>query len=166
MGGSVGSGALEEIGDRVASIVWVDAHKPENGQKALDVMNEAFRKGYTNSTEKGEPGVPPPPKLPPTFVNENDRGYVDAKLTAQPIGTYSQPIKLSGARERVAKKTYIRALKFPSPFFDKALAECKADKSWSTFEIDSYHVVMLDEPEWLAATVVQAVQNWSSGDLK
>jgi hypothetical protein len=56
----------------------------------------------------------------------------------------------------VAKKNYIRALKFPSPVFDKALAEYKADKSWSTIETDSLHIMMLDEPEWLATAMVRA----------
>jgi hypothetical protein len=155
-GGFPGSGALEQVGDRVSSIVWVDAFKPENAQKPIDVTSEAFRKVFLSSVDNGEAGVRPPPKLPPIFVNEKDRDYVDAKLTAQPIGTYLQPIKLTGAREKVAKKTYVRALKFPNPAFDKALAECKADKSWNTLETNSYHMVMLDEPQWLANAVVQA----------
>src|SRR5437868_11241121 len=33
-GGWPSSGALEQIGDRVSSIVWLDAFKPENGQPA------------------------------------------------------------------------------------------------------------------------------------
>jgi len=155
-GGWIGSGALEQIGDRVSSIVWLDAYKPDNGQRPIDLTSEAFRKLVLISAEKGEPAFSPPPKLPPIFVNEKDRDYVDSKLTAQPISTYMQPIKLSGARDKVAKKTYIRATKFPNPVFDKALAECKADKSWATFETNAYHIVMLDEPEWLTQTVVQA----------
>ncbi len=154
-GGWIGSGALEQIGDRVSSIVWLDAYKPENGEKPVDLTNEAFRKLVLDSAEKGEPAFAPPPKLPPVFVNEADRDYVDSKLTAHPIGTYMQPITLSGAREKVAKKTYIRATKFPNPLFDKALAECKADPSWNTLETNAYHIVMLDEPEWLADTLMK-----------
>jgi pimeloyl-ACP methyl ester carboxylesterase len=156
-GGWVGSGVLEQIGQRVSSIVWLDAFKPENGQKPIDFTNENFRKAFLNSMDKGEPGFPlKPPKLSPIFVNEKDRDYVESKLTPQPVGTYAQAIKLSGAREKVAKKTYIRATKFPSPAFDKALAECKADPSWTTFETNAYHIVMLDEPEWLADTLMKA----------
>jgi hypothetical protein len=66
-----------------------------------------------------------------------------------------QPINLSGARDKVRRKTYIRATKFPNPAFDKALAECKADNSWSTIEIGSGHIVMLDEPSWLADTLMK-----------
>ncbi len=155
-GGWIGSGVVEQIGDRISSIVWLDAYKPEDGQRPIDFTNDAFRKLITSAAEKGETSFQPPPKLPPVFVNEKDRDYVDSKLTPQPIGTYFQPLKLSGAREKVAKKTYIRAMKFPNPAFDKALAECKADKSWTAMETDSYHIVMLDEPQWLADTLVSA----------
>jgi pimeloyl-ACP methyl ester carboxylesterase len=126
-GGWIGSGALERIADHVSSIVWLDAYKPEDRQKPLDLTNEAFRKAFLNSAEKGEPSFPPPLRGPifPIWVNENDSAFVVSKLTPQPVGTYLQPIKLSGAREKVVKKTYIRATKFPNPAFDKALAECK-----------------------------------------
>ena len=156
--GWIGSGALEQIGDRVSSIVWLDAYKPDDGQKPLDLTNEGFRKAFLNAAEKGEAGFAPPLGARPLFpiwVNEKDSTYVLSKLTPQPVGTYFQPIKLSGAREKAAKKTYIRATGFPNPNFDKALAACKADKSWNTLEVNCGHIVMLDKPQWLAETLVQ-----------
>ena len=120
------------------------------------MTNEAFRKIVLTAVEKGDATFSPPPKLPPIFVNENDRAYVDAKLTPHPVSTYLQPIKLTGARENVTKKTYIRALNFPSPAFDRALLECRTDQTWNIFETNSYHIVMLDEPEWLAETLVKS----------
>jgi len=156
-GGWIGSGALELIGDRVSSIVWLDAFKPENGKRPLDLTGDTFRQVILASAEKGEQSFPPPAGNPvPIFVNENDSAYVTSKVTRQPIGTYLQPIKLSGARDKVAKKTYIRAIKYPSPIFDKALAECKTDSSWRTSEIASGHLVMLDAPEWLADQLMEA----------
>ena len=153
-GGWPGSGAIEQVGSRVSSIVWLDAYKPENGQKVIDFTSETFRDALLNSVEKGEPGFPAPKS---DLANENDQAFVDSKVTPHPIGTYLQPIKLSGARDKVAKKTYIRAPMFPSLDFDKALAECKADNSWSTLEvIGSSHLVMLEAPEWLADALVKA----------
>ena len=64
--------------------------------------------------------------------------------------------KLTGAREKVRKKTYIRAAAYPQVTFDKALAECKADKTWRTFEAtNSGHDVMVDAPEWLVYVLLQ-----------
>jgi len=107
-GGWVGSGALEQIGDRVSSIVWLDAFKPENGQNPLDFTDEPFREAAMDAIGKGEPGFPvPEEKLGPIWVNEKDSAFVSSKLTPHPVGTYLQPITLSGMRDKVSKKTYI-----------------------------------------------------------
>jgi hypothetical protein len=46
---------------------------------------------------------------------------------------------------------YIRAIRYQSPGFDKALATCKADISWNVVETNvPGHAIMLDAPEWLA----------------
>ena len=142
--------------DRVSSIVWVDASKPANAERVIEVSIEGVRGGVLNAVEKGEPGIPAP-KAERFLLNENDRSFVDSKLTPQPTGTYLQPIKLSGALENVAKKTYVRATRFPNPAFDRALAECKADPSWRTIETATPgHIVMLDTPEWLADILIQS----------
>src|SRR5215831_13399662 len=97
------SGALDHIGDRVSSIVWLDAFKPENGESFISLIPEARRAPILAAVEKGEPGLKGP-KAEIFLVNENDRAWVDSKATPQPTGTFVQPIKLSGAREKVAKK--------------------------------------------------------------
>jgi pimeloyl-ACP methyl ester carboxylesterase len=142
-GGVPCSGALEQIGGNVSSIVWLDAYKPRVGQKVSDLTSEAFRKMLAASFEKGDAGFGPP-KLGPVFVNEKDSAWVNSKATAQPNGTFLQPINLSGARERVPKKTYVRARKFPNPNFDKALEECKSDTSWRTVENTTSGIGQID----------------------
>jgi pimeloyl-ACP methyl ester carboxylesterase len=153
-GGWPGSGALEQIGDRVSSIVWLDAFKPENGQRGFDFASDFSRKALLAAVERGEPSRAGP-KAEVFQVNEKDRAWVDSKLTPQP-SVALQPIKLTGAREKVAKKTYVRAAKYPQPAFDQALAECKADKSWRTFETtEAGHDVMVDAPQWLVDILLQ-----------
>jgi pimeloyl-ACP methyl ester carboxylesterase len=155
-GGFPCSGALEQIGGNVSSIVWLDASKPRDGQKASDWSSDAGRKMVAASLEKGDAGFGPP-KLGTVFVNEKDSAWANSKATAQPTGTYMQPIKLSDALEKVSKKTYVRARKFPNPNFDKALEECKSDTSWRAVEnTTSGHLVMVDEPEWLAGVLLEA----------
>ena len=154
-GGWPGSGAIEQVLDRISSIVWLDAFKPENGQRGFDFASDFSRKALLAAVEKGEPGRPAP-KAEAFHVNEKDRAWVDSKLTAQPNGVALQPIRLTGAREKVAKKTYIRAPKYPQAAFDQAFAECKADTSWRTFETTAAgHDVMVDAPDWLAEVLVE-----------
>lgn len=89
---------LEALRSQVSALVFVDAHFPDNGQSGVDTSNgreEIFSR--------------PPKSAEYLRVNENDRTWVDGKLTPQPIGTSLQPIRLTGAREEVARKAYVRA---------------------------------------------------------
>ena len=149
--------ALDAIGGKVASIVWLDAFKPEDGRKLADLVAEPMRKTIESATAKGELGIPAPTELPPSFVDPRDEAFVRAKLTPHPIATYSHPLRYAGALERIAKKTYVRLPNFTNPAFDQAYAACKADPSWSTAELaDCGHLAMLDAPERLAALLLKA----------
>src|SRR5882672_4573145 len=59
-GGWPGSGALEQIGDRVSSIVWVDAFMPKDGERSIDSISEFSRKAMVEAMAKGEAGRNPP----------------------------------------------------------------------------------------------------------
>jgi pimeloyl-ACP methyl ester carboxylesterase len=149
------SGAIEQALDRIASVVYLDAFVPEDGQKPLDLASEFARKGTLEAIAKGDVSRPGPPAA--TFhVGDKDRAWVDGKLTPQPVGVMLQPIKLSGARERLRKKTYIRAPKYPQPAFDSYYGAKKADPSWRVFEVPCGHDVMIDMPEELAGILLQS----------
>jgi len=155
-GGWPCSGALEQIGDRVSSIVWLDAFKPEDGQRSRDFASDFSRKAFEESVARGEPGRPAPPAAA-FHVNEKDQAWVNSLLTAQPNGVAMQPIKLTGAREKVAKKTYIRASKYPQPSFDQALTQCQSDKTWRAIVTETAgHDVMIDAPDWLVDVLIEA----------
>jgi hypothetical protein len=153
-GGWPGSGAIEQIGDRVASIIWLDAHLPQDGQCGMDAANPRNRADMVAAIEQGQAAYPAS-KAAHFGVNAEDRDWVDSLLTPQPIGVALQPIRLTGARERVRRKLYIRAPSFAQPAFDAAYARCKADPSWHTLTTDAGHDVMIDAPEWLADVLVQ-----------
>lgn len=149
-GGYPASGALERIGNRVSSIVWVDALKPSDGQ--------SFRDEVPFKAEDGAISIPAPKAVrPDAYQDPKDAAWFLSKATPQPIGTWLQPVKLSGAREKVAKKTYIRLPKFPMAALDKASADCKADTSWTVLEnTTSGHPVMINEPDWLTDVLLKA----------
>ncbi|MFL6795953.1 MAG: alpha/beta fold hydrolase [Xanthobacteraceae bacterium] len=149
-GGWPCSGALEQIGDRVSSIVWVDAFLPKNGERGIDGISEFSRKALDEAVAKGELGRQAPSAKAFRIISEADQKWVDSKVTPQPNAIPMQAIKLTGARDKVAKKTYIRARQYPQPTFDKALAECEA-QSWATYSTnDAGHDIMVDAPDWLS----------------
>ena len=102
-GGWPASGALEQIHDRVGAIVWLDAFKPENGQEGTDFASDFSRKALEEAVAKGEPGRKGPPAK--TFSQrEHDYAWIESKLTLQPNGVATQPIRLTGKRGRLPRR--------------------------------------------------------------
>ena len=52
-GGWPASGALEQIGDRVTSIVWLDAFMPKDGERSTEMISEFSRKALVEAMAKG-----------------------------------------------------------------------------------------------------------------
>jgi pimeloyl-ACP methyl ester carboxylesterase len=155
-GGVIISGVAEEVPSSIASIVFLDALLPMFGMSSIAGAASALARGeIAAAAERGEIALRAPPAA--AFrVNEKDRAWVDAMLTPQPIATITDTITLTGARDRIARKAYIRAVSYPQPEFDKAYAACKADKSWRTFETRAAgHDVMIDAPDWLTERLLE-----------
>ncbi|HEY2186047.1 MAG TPA: alpha/beta hydrolase family protein [Xanthobacteraceae bacterium] len=153
-GGWPVSGAIEQVLDRISSVIYLDAFVPEDGQRGFDFASEFSRKAMMEAMAKAA-AASGPPKAEIFQVNEKDRAWVDSKLTPQPLGVALHPIKLTGAREKVAKKIYIRAPAYPQPAFDKYYAAKKADPSWRTYEVDGGHDVMIDRPQRLVEIMLE-----------
>jgi len=153
-GGMVVSGVAEKMENAISSLVMLDAFMPENGQSLVDIQPPAAREPILAAERQGATTLPP---RPAEFfkVNENDRAWVDAQCTPQPIQCFLQKLPLTGARERIAKKTYVRATAYPSPYFDAGLASARA-KNWRIHEVACGHDVMLDMPERLIEILLEA----------
>lgn len=146
-GGMVITGVAERIPERIASIVYLDAFLPGDGQS-----QNAFR----------SPSAPPLPEhlVPPISaaafrVNPKDAAWVDSKMTPHPVKCFTQALRVSGAYSRIPEKLYIRALDFPSATFDAALNRCRADRTWRTLEMKCGHDVMIDQPAELTTILEQ-----------
>ncbi len=153
-GGLVISGVAEQIGEAIGSIVFLDAFIPENGDAMMMLTGDAVREALKAAIARGDLGVPPR-SAAAFLVNEKDRAWVDGKCVPQPIGTMTEAMVITGAYNRIAKKSYIRAGAYPNPGFDKALARVKADLSWRTYAVPCGHDVMVDMPERLAEILVE-----------
>lgn len=147
------SGAIEKLLPQVSSIVYVDAFMPENGQRGMDLTSAQFQQQLREAVARGEAGRPVPPASAFRILDPKDVAWVAAKMTPQPVGAAMQPITLTGAREKVAKKAYIRTPAYPQPSFDAYLARCRADPTWKTYVFqpnEAGHDVMVDAPARLA----------------
>ncbi|MBN8966368.1 MAG: alpha/beta fold hydrolase, partial [Rhizobiales bacterium] len=107
-GGLVVSGVAEQAADAIGSIVFLDAFMPDNGDSMAALTSDAVREQLKAAAVRGDLGVPPR-SAAAFLVNEKDQAWVDAMCVPQPIGTMTERLALTGARDRIARKSYIRA---------------------------------------------------------
>jgi len=142
-GGMVITGAAEQLRERIAAIVYLDAFQPADGQSLAD---------YSTRTSWPEPSVPPLPASA-FHVNAKDAAWVDSKTTPHPTKCFTEKLKVTGAYQSIPKKLYIRAPLFGSKAFDDAFTRCRADHAWQTMTVSCGHDVMIDQPAELASTL-------------
>ncbi len=152
-GGMVVSGVADRMPGRIRSLVILDGFVPTNG-KAMSDYWPASLKAEWDDKAAANGGLSIPPIPAESFgVNERLRDWVNSHCVPHPYASFNEKIRLTGGRERVASKLYIRAAKWRSHAFDGFLAEAQADKGWRTITLDCGHEVMVDAPELLATTL-------------
>jgi pimeloyl-ACP methyl ester carboxylesterase len=153
-GGWVISGVVEQVLPSIGSIVYLDAFMPEDGQTGFRLQSKYNHALTAAAIEKGDI-TRPPPSLDAFGLSAKHRPWVASKLTPQPVAVSLQPIKLTGARDKVAKKTYIRARGVERPHYDECVARLKSDRSWRVYELQCGHDVMIEMPERLTQILLE-----------
>jgi pimeloyl-ACP methyl ester carboxylesterase len=93
------SGAVEKIGGQVASIVYLDAFVPNNGDSGVRLAAPAFRKSLEDALAAGDVGRAPPPAEAFKILDPAKAAWVQSRMTPQPTGVSVQPIALTGVSQ-------------------------------------------------------------------
>lgn len=147
--GWVISGVAEQVEDRIGALVYLDGYVPEDGESGRDVISPRGKASIAEALAAGDPARPPPDARH-FGVNDADLDWVNGLLTPHPVGVALTPIRLTGARERIAKKAYIRAPAYASARFDADYAKVADRPGWQLYEVPCGHDVMVDMPDRLA----------------
>jgi pimeloyl-ACP methyl ester carboxylesterase len=154
-GGFIITGVAERVPGAISSIVFLDAFVPENGQSIGDTATQPTRDAIAAAVQRGDPTIKPVTAA--VFrVNERDRAWVDAMCTPHPIASLTDKVIATGARERIPKKTYIRAKGYPSMPFDGYQAQLTKVAEWRVHELPCGHDAMVDLPAELTELLVAA----------
>jgi pimeloyl-ACP methyl ester carboxylesterase len=151
--GMVITGVADRSANRIASLVYLDAVIPEDGDSVAKLNKGTPLGDMIDATRsKGERALAMPPELAKIFkIPEADLW----KYTPQPLAALLQPIHLTGAQKTIAKKTVVRAGSAMAS--DATVAKLTADPSWKAVSIDTGHMMMMEKPERTAEILEAAI---------
>ena len=151
-GGMVISGVADRVSEKVASLVYLDAFVPENGQSLFSVLPPDRRL----TTVPGEDWLVAP--ITPAGFGLKRPDVIalwEGKSAPHPLATLTQPLQLTGGIGRVKKKMFIFATdpaRF-TQFYDKL----KDDPAWTVHTLSCTHFIQLEMPDELMAILLQAI---------
>ena len=152
-GGMVVTGVADQIPEQIAALVYLDAALPESGQALIDVLSpgDPLVEEVLAASRRGETALPFPARAAQEFgLPEEDL----AKLPPHPIGSFIEPIRLTGAYTAVAKKTYV-ASEFQA--YRRSYDRVVSDPSWRTVVAPTGHNVHLEAAELTVQILEQSV---------
>jgi pimeloyl-ACP methyl ester carboxylesterase len=157
-GGMVVTGVADAIPDKIASLVYLDAFVPENGQSLFGLVPADMPRPDRPAVKPTDDWLTPP--LPPDAFGEPTPEVLDffqRKTTPQPTACFTQPVKLTGGIDRIKRKTYIYcndpAPTTFTPFYEKL----KNKPGWVVHTLPCTHMAQMDMPNELTQLLVAAI---------
>jgi len=137
--GSVITGVADRLPDRIASLLYLDAFVPEDGDSCWSMTNDDQRRWYSTACGATGLGVEPLP-------------FFDGRARPHPLGTLMQRSRLTGAYKSVGHKHYAAAAAADwltqSPF--TAITErLRHEPGWTVTDLDSGHNILAHGPKLL-----------------
>ena len=153
-GGFVMTGVAEQIPERIAKLIYLDAFIPEDNQSLFDILGPEsaarFNASLLNAdgrtrADGAEAVWLLPPGQPSDYgvTNPQDAAWLQAHLVYTPVLTFAEKLRLGNPQAQSIPRYFIRCTAFPflEPSERKAIAD-----GWPVFHIPTGHDAMLTEP--------------------
>jgi pimeloyl-ACP methyl ester carboxylesterase len=157
-GGMVITGVADKAVERIAKLIYLDAHVPKDGQSFGDIVGPQIMDIMRQVAKATGQGwlVPTPPPEHFGITLEADIAFVKSKLVPQPIKTFEEPVHLiTNPATFTVPRTYIYLNKPPLGSFDGFAKMARSSKDWSYYEMATGHDAMILEPQKLAELFIK-----------
>ena len=90
-------------------------------------------------------------------VREENQAWVTQQCTPQPLKSFEEKIRLTGALDRIARRTFILSADYSPSVFQGIGERLRQDPLWTVRAMRCGHDVMVDLPQELADTFQELV---------
>jgi len=154
-GGLVISGVADRLGaDAIRAIVYLDAFYLPDGARAAGAEDEVHRPRLIEVD--GVRCLKPADTALAFGLAPDVAARVNALLTPMPAAAFAEKPVVTGERDRVARKTFVRARRCTMPFFHPIAADLSGRDDWVVEEMDCDHLMMFDDPGATTEVLVRA----------
>ena len=167
--GTVITGVAGRVPDRVASLVYLDAFVPSDGQSTRDLLppeRQAALDALVQTEGDGWllPRLAPPPW--PTIlrdmwqvVDESDVDWVLPRLRPTPFRHFTEPVRLAESDLDAIDRVYVRCPRGrPVPQFDAFAAAARSKTGWTSRELDTPHVPYVTHPHEVTTLLLEIAE--------
>lgn len=170
--GVVTGAVVHRVPERISKLVLIDALAPEDGRSVLDIYRDHGLDDYVavwlEAVETQGDGwllpAPSPDSPHLRVTDEADIRWMEERLTAQPMATFTTPVHLGSAEAAAIPRTFVPCLPHPPggliPIVTKQMRE---DPSWSYRELVASHNPMLTDPEQFAQLLIDIAEDVPAG---
>lgn len=132
-GGMSVTGAADRLPERISALVYLDAFLPRDGDSVWSLSTDAWRDHYINGLADDGHTIAAPPFL------------TESRVTGQPLACMLQPIRLSGAVDRIRPRHYLYMSGYAGSCFTQFHERLKDDPTWTVHVSPHGHNVMAPE---------------------
>lgn len=153
-GGVPASGAADRSPERLSLLVYIDALVPRDGQSAFDLLPEWFRRQAQETVDsRGRVAMPTVLVPPKGWIDEPQHIAYVRRLRPQPLRSFSDPVRLTGAAEALPT-AFIRCTREAPPGDPIAAIAAQARaRGWLYRELAVPHDPQLLDPDATAAVL-------------
>ena len=158
-GGMPVAGAMQRVADRVRTVVWLDAHKPQTGESIFDLIGpERTERMMAMAADGGEGWFIPTSDASWWGLTDPDQiAWVNSKTTPQPLKSYTDK---SGPTDRAwahpGTAIECNPTRLPERDLARQRARTETDAHFHHRKLDTCHEPMVTDPDELTTLLIEA----------
>ena len=151
------TGVASQIPTRIRTLFYLDAVVPQNDNESMiDIIGPERTMVFLGWAGKTGTMIESPGSKY-CEVHGADAEWVDKMCTPHPVGCLLQKLRLSGKEDLVSRRTFILAERHNS-INHSTYARLKELSSWKTVSLDRGHDLMVDDPDTVAALLLEELR--------
>jgi pimeloyl-ACP methyl ester carboxylesterase len=162
--GCVITGVADRTRERLASLIYLDAHVPDGGESFLQLLDAGNRAGIEEAVRtSGEGWRVPPPAAPSDPGVESSPtadlwAWFHPRLVPHPFKTLTQPLRLTRPVDATLSRAYILCAKGREGApLEPRMERIRTNSAWRWREIDADHLAHVTTPEMLVNALLELV---------